>query len=82
MHLMVLLYNYQCSTVGINQILNTFMSKIEGFYTYNITETANEVFHNEQVFYMYSRTAFRANEVEVVNDQQVFRQSQNAVLSK
>jgi hypothetical protein len=44
MHLVVLLYNYQTAKVGINQILNTFMSKTEGFYSYSITETANEEF--------------------------------------
>jgi hypothetical protein len=44
LHLMVLLYNFQASKVGINQILNTFMSKTEGFYSYSITEDANHVF--------------------------------------
>jgi hypothetical protein len=44
LHLMVLLYNFQASKVGINQILNTFMSKTEGFYSYSITENANEQF--------------------------------------
>ena len=29
--LMILLYNYQTSKVGMNQILNTFMSKTKGF---------------------------------------------------
>lgn len=42
--LMVNLYNYQASTIGINHILNSFMSRTEGFYSYNITETANEIF--------------------------------------
>ena len=42
LHLMVLLYNFQASTVGINQILNTFMSRTEGFYSYgSLSETAN-----------------------------------------
>jgi len=31
MHLMILLYNYQTAKVGINQILNTFMSRTCGF---------------------------------------------------
>jgi hypothetical protein len=44
LHLMVLLYNFQASKVGINQILNTFMSKTEGFYSYSITPNANEEF--------------------------------------
>jgi hypothetical protein len=44
LHLMVLLYNFQASKVGINQILNTFMSKTEGFYSYSITENANKQF--------------------------------------
>ena len=46
LNLMVLLYNYQASTVGINQILNTFMSKTEGFYSHDndISDTANDVF--------------------------------------
>ena len=42
--LMVLLYNYQTSTVGVNEILNSFMSRTEGFYSYQIPETANELF--------------------------------------
>ena len=32
--LMILLYNYQTSKVGMNQILNTFMSRTKGFETY------------------------------------------------
>ena len=32
--LMILLYNYQTSKVGINQILNTFMTKTKGFKSY------------------------------------------------
>jgi hypothetical protein len=44
LHLMVLLYNFQASKVGINQILNTFMSKTEGFYSYSITQNANKMF--------------------------------------
>ena len=45
LQLMVLLYNYQASKVGINQILNTFMSKTEGFYSYAITADANNQFN-------------------------------------
>ena len=37
LHLMVLLYNYQTSKVGINQILNTFMSRTRGFKNYGFT---------------------------------------------
>jgi hypothetical protein len=46
LNLMVLLYNYQTSTVGINHIKNSFMSTTGGFhsYSYNIDETANNVF--------------------------------------
>ena len=44
LHLMVLLYNYQASKVGINQILNSFMSRTEGFYNYDITPDANDQF--------------------------------------
>ena len=49
LNLMVLLYNYQTNTTGINHILNSFMSKTQGFhsYNYNITETANELFQQE-----------------------------------
>ena len=34
LHLLVLLYNYQTSKVGMNQILNSFMSKTKGFESY------------------------------------------------
>lgn len=48
LNLSVLLYNYQASTVGMNQIFNTFMSRTKGFYSYDasieITEDANGVF--------------------------------------
>ena len=53
MNLMVLLYNYQTHKVGINHILNNYMSKTPGFSSYkvrfhsynaSITGTANEVF--------------------------------------
>jgi transposase-like protein len=44
LHLMVLLYNYQAAKVGINQILNSFMSKTNGFYSYSISEDANNEF--------------------------------------
>ena len=47
LNLMVLLYNYQASTVGINQILNTFMSKTDGFYSHDaVSIDANGVFPN------------------------------------
>ena len=47
LNLQVLLYNYQTSTIGINQILNSFMSRTEGFYSYKIAklpETADNLF--------------------------------------
>ena len=53
MNLMVLLYNYQTYNVGINHILNNYMSKTPGFsshkvrfHSYNttLTTTANGVF--------------------------------------
>mmetsp|Transcript_14810 Transcript_14810/g.33985 ORF Transcript_14810/g.33985 Transcript_14810/m.33985 type:complete len:300 (-) Transcript_14810:117-1016(-) len=34
LNLMVLLYNYQTNTTGINHILNSFMSKTRGFHSY------------------------------------------------
>ena len=37
LHLLVLLYNYQTSKVGMNQILNSFMSKTKGFESYAYT---------------------------------------------
>ena len=42
-HLVVLLYNFQTHNIGINEILNTFMSETEGFYLYGrgrISKTA------------------------------------------
>ena len=45
LNLMVLLYNMNTSELGINQILNSFMSKTEGYYNYqSISETANNIF--------------------------------------
>ena len=47
--LMMLLYNYQTGQVGINHILNSYMSNIEEFYSYDrnvTTDTANRVFAN------------------------------------
>eukprot|EP00536_Pseudo-nitzschia_multiseries_P016010 jgi/Psemu1/44585/gm1.44585_g len=51
--LVVLLYNFQTAKVGINTILNTYMSQTEGFklygfFSYNLvpTETTNDVFDN------------------------------------
>ena len=44
LHLMVLLYNFNTSTVGINQILNVFMSQTKGFHSYttsNLFKVAN-----------------------------------------
>ena len=43
--LMVLLYNFTTSTVGHNMILNSFMSRTEGFHSYGtLPETANDIF--------------------------------------
>eukprot|EP00536_Pseudo-nitzschia_multiseries_P003564 jgi/Psemu1/8106/gm1.8106_g len=44
--LVVLLYSFQTAKVGINTILNTYMSQTEGFFSYGLlpTETANNVF--------------------------------------
>ena len=47
LNLMVLLYNYQSHSIGINQILNVFMSQIEGFYSYGrvqMSDTDNALF--------------------------------------
>eukprot|EP00536_Pseudo-nitzschia_multiseries_P003891 jgi/Psemu1/8794/gm1.8794_g len=43
--LVVLLYNFQTAKVGINTILNTYMSQTKGFFSYGLvpTETANNV---------------------------------------
>ena len=42
LNLLVLLYNFQASTVGINMILNTYMSQTKGFYSYGVLpETAD-----------------------------------------
>ena len=49
LNLMVLLYNFQLGTVGVNQILNSFMSRTKGFYLYDITETANGLFDNNNL---------------------------------
>ena len=46
LNLMVLLYNYTSSTIGINQIKNSFMSETKGFKSYQVTATANEVFNH------------------------------------
>ena len=45
LQLMVLLYNYQASKVGINEILNSFMEKTKYFYHYDeLLATANNLF--------------------------------------
>ena len=41
LYLMVLLYNFQTEKVGINQILNTFMSRTRGFESYGFTYKNN-----------------------------------------
>ena len=48
LNLMVLMYNYNTATIGINKILNSFMSRTVGFYNYtdyNIPSTADDVFY-------------------------------------
>ena len=49
MNLVVALYNFQTSAVGINQILNTFTSKTKGFYSYGFTMsyTDNDQHHQQ-----------------------------------
>ena len=43
--LMILLYNYQASKIGINEILNSYMGKKQGFYNgTEITDDANNLF--------------------------------------
>eukprot|EP00536_Pseudo-nitzschia_multiseries_P019296 jgi/Psemu1/59906/gm1.59906_g len=44
--LLVCLYNFQTAKIGINTILNTYMSRTEGFFSYELvpTETADDVF--------------------------------------
>ena len=43
LRLMVHIYNFQCSHIGINEILNLFMEKNEGHFGYGqITANANE----------------------------------------
>ena len=39
MNLMVLLYNYQTSKIGINTILNSYMSRTDGFDSYAFTSS-------------------------------------------
>eukprot|EP00536_Pseudo-nitzschia_multiseries_P002841 jgi/Psemu1/6402/gm1.6402_g len=34
MNLVILLYNYQTSTIGHNQILNVFMHQMDGYFSY------------------------------------------------
>ena len=45
LHLHVLLYNFQASKMGMNQIFNTYMNKKKGFYSYTITKNANTQFN-------------------------------------
>ena len=43
LRLLTLIYNFQTSQVGMNQILNSFMEKDEGFFGHDaITEDAND----------------------------------------
>jgi hypothetical protein len=44
LQLMVLLYNYQCVEIGINQILNSFMAGEDSFYGRKIKRDASNVF--------------------------------------
>ena len=41
---MVLLYNFQMSKIGINHMLNSFMSQTQGFDSYYVC-TANDKLH-------------------------------------
>jgi hypothetical protein len=45
LQLMVLLYNYQCVEVGINQILNSFMAGEDSFYGRKIDRDASNIFN-------------------------------------
>ena len=53
--LMVLLYNYQTSKVGMNQILNTFMSRTKGFESYEERDVSH------QYTIIYPRPYWNAN---------------------
>ena len=45
LQLMVLLYNYQCVEIGINQILNSFMANSDSFYGRKIDRDASNMFN-------------------------------------
>ena len=47
LNLMILMYNFNTAKIGINEILNSFMTKTKGFYNYtesNIIDTADDMF--------------------------------------
>ena len=47
LNLMILMYNFNTAKIGINEILNSFMTKTKGFYNYtesNIINTADDMF--------------------------------------
>ena len=48
LNLMILMYNFNTAKIGINEILNSFMSKTKGFYNYtehNISDLADNMFY-------------------------------------
>mgnify|MGYP000125822197 FL=1 len=45
LQLMILLYNYQCVEIGINQILNSFMATEDSFYGRKIDRDASNMFN-------------------------------------
>ena len=48
LNLMILMYNFNTAKIGINEILNSFMSKTKGFYDYtehNISDSAYNMFY-------------------------------------
>lgn len=53
LNLLLLLYNYQCSAVGINQILNTFMSNTSGFESF---EELRQSYGERQIGYFSYET--------------------------
>ena len=48
-NLMVALHNHQASKVGINQILNSFMSDTVGFFSHkSLSQDANNIFDDTE----------------------------------
>ena len=62
-NLMVVLYNYQTSTVGINEILLSFMSKTKGFRSYSLRNRKYSYSTKDTDCYCYSnRRVHKINE--------------------